>query len=78
MKHSGHRLGIYSREKLSITRTLLTDKKICSKHLFGTRFENFLRKENKLGGSNKTGDDWRNFQKLISRGAAIRDLRVVK
>ena len=43
MKHV-HKLGVHGLENVCNTKTMLTDKKICSKHLYGTLFEKFLRK----------------------------------
>ena len=39
-----HESGVYSRENVSSTNALLTDKKICSKYLFETRFQKVLLK----------------------------------
>jgi len=49
-------LGVYGRENVSSTKTLLTEKKkTCSKHAFGTWFEKFCEKADKWKGPNKSG-----------------------
>ena len=61
MKHSMFiKSGIYGGEIISSTKTLFTDTKICSKHLYGTCFEKFCAKTSK--------QLVRNFQKLVSGG----------
>ena len=62
MKHSKFiNFGVDGHENISSTKTLLTDKKICSKHLFGTQFEKYLRKNEYVGGPNKSGG-WKIFK----------------
>ena len=63
-----HKLGIYDREHVSSTKVLLTDKKICSKRLFGTRCEIFPQILVTKGIQIGAGDWLENFQKLISGG----------
>jgi len=42
-------LGVYGRENVSSTKTLLTDKNICSKHLFGHGLKSLCAETNKQG-----------------------------
>ena len=60
-----HKSGICNLENVSSTNTLLTDKKSCSEHLFGTHCEKCLLKTKKRGMANKIGG-LENFQKSTS------------
>ena len=55
-----HKSGVYDCENVRSTKVLVTDKKICSKHLFGTRLEFFSTKTSKSRIQIRMGGgDWK-------------------
>ena len=66
---------MHGRENVSSTKILVIDKKICSKHLLLTRFENFCVKTNKRRVWRKR-EGLGKFSKINWWGVTIRHLEI--